>query len=67
MAVKSILPALIWDFNSGATLTVLSFNIQHHNKQTGNSLRGISRVNDDRLLGWLISHQIGIVITLARP
>ena len=73
MAVKSILPALICDFNSGATLTfrvscrtvLLSF--MSFEPEEADLLWRVGGVNNNRLLGRLIRDQVGIVVAFSGP
>jgi hypothetical protein len=56
MAIKSIFPALICDFNSGATLEIrvscktTFFNVMNLGSESANILWRIGRIDDNRLL-----------------
>lgn len=67
MAVRSIVPFLICDFNTGATLASQRLPRYSIHQWGKNILWWIGRINNHRMFCRFVSHQIGIVIALSGP
>lgn len=70
IAVRLILPELVASLRTGITLdfrTESTNGVERRQDAQESILRRVGRINDDRILGSFVGHQIGVIVARTNP